>query len=124
MDEASHTISGVTVPESLLTIQNVQWFERAGKWLLTTWQGRVIGSFDSEDEVTQWWVEFQQFPARIDALATKRRVTPQAAKSAPRIPAQKPTKRKRSRPSYGPPIKDDPLMPWNKEFDMPEFDAS
>lgn len=100
-------IGDVTFPVALLGVRHVVPQQSGHRWRLTTRRGVVLAEFDSPEAMKSWWELFLQYPR-------------------PATKGGKTRNKQRNKRPYGSqaPIKDDPLMPWNAQYDMPEFDAS
>lgn len=113
MNAETVRIGDVALPIALLNVRRAISQRSGNRWRLTTRGGVVLAEFASPEAMKAWWELFLKYPRPAKKATTKR-------------PTSKASKRAQSQRPYGSqtPIKDDPQMPWNSDYDMPEFDAS
>jgi hypothetical protein len=116
---ATVEIDGVTIPAALRQVKHCLKFKQDNMWYLTTRGGVVLSKFFREAALNAWWLEFQAWQGGRDGSLVEGKPKP---KSRPNADSRS---RRNAGSGYGGnPESDDPTMPWNETYDMPEFDAN
>src|SRR5687768_9584634 len=123
-------IVGVNIPASFRKAKTGRKLRCRRKWCLLSRNYIVIASFTSERKIDAWWEKFQnyqgrrEFPALVVCeLSDVQRELSRKESKVPNRPRRRKERRLRTSDVSGRHYSD-PLMPWNAEYDMPEFDCN
>jgi hypothetical protein len=113
------TIAGVPVPNKFLGLANAVKLKTEHDWTIVTRRGVLIARFPAEEALERWWRDFQTKQGR----AAKELALTVVLKQQDRVKGKK-RRRVKSQPAFEDrQSQSDPLKPWSKEYDMPEYDA-